>query len=100
MRISRISVAFAALLIAASCAPQTAPSPAAPTQAATGGTIPFQVPEGALFVARTSRATTVYRIQEGCAALGAMNPDRVVFYWTLEAAERAGFKLSDDAGCS
>ena len=61
--------------------------------------LPFAVPEGALFVARGRRASNVYKIQATCAPVHAMNPERVVFFWTLEAARRWGFKLSDEEGC-
>jgi hypothetical protein len=61
--------------------------------------IPFAVPEGAVFVARSRKATTVYRINAECEALERMNPDQVFFFWTLEAARRSGFSLSDDQGC-
>ena len=58
------------------------------------------MPTGALFVARSSRASNVYRIRATCGPVQSMNPERVVFFWTLEAAKGRGFKLSDEEGCS
>jgi hypothetical protein len=97
-----IAVAALAVVVTASCAPQPASAPPSPAPAAAvdgSAAIPFAVPEGALFVARSRRAATVYRINEGCEALGGLNPDQVFFFWTLEAATRAGFRLSDDEAC-
>ena len=99
---SLLAVAALAVVVTGSCAPQPASAPPSPAQAAAvdaSAAIPFAVPEGALFVARSRRDATIYRINEQCEALGRMNPDQVFFFWTLEAARKAGFRLSDDEAC-
>ena len=96
-----VAVAFAALA-AASCSTQVAPAQPAPVDGAqveAAQALPFGVPDGALFVARTSSSSTVYLIQETCRPLHSMNPSRVVFFWTLDAGVRAGYRLSKDEGC-
>ena len=94
------AVAFAAL-VAASCSKQMAPAQPTPDGAQAQGeqSLPFDVPNGALFVARTSSSSTIYPIQATCRPLHAMNPSRVVFFWTLEAGVRAGYELSKEEGC-
>ena len=94
-------VAFVALA-ATSCTNQVAPVQPAPTGGAEVAAVeglPFAVPDGAVFVARTRSSTNIYRIQNGCQPLHEMNPSRVKFFWTLEAALQAGYRLSDEEGC-
>lgn len=96
-----VGVAVVALVLA-SCAPQMAPAPPAPAEgpgAELAQGLPFAVPHGAVFVARSSRSTTLYRINESCQQLNSLNPERVVFFWTLEAGVRSGYQLSDAEGC-
>ena len=96
-----VGVAVAALALA-SCAPQTAsrqPAPAEGPGSEMAPGLPFAVPKGALYVARSSRSDTVYRIRESCERLHSLNPERVVFFWTLEAGVRSGYQLSDEEGC-
>ena len=100
LRLFLVGLATAAV---ASCSPQAAsapPAPAASSSVAGVAGLPFEVPDGALFVARSRGASNIYRIQESCAVLSALNPEHVVFFWTLEAAKRSGFRLSKDEGCS
>jgi hypothetical protein len=61
--------------------------------------LPFDVPEGAQFVARSRGSSNIYRIKESCRPLDSMNPSRVVFFWTLEAGVRAGYRLSNEESC-
>ena len=103
MHTKRLFLVGLATVVAASCAPQTAsvaPAPAGTASMARAAGLPFEVPDGAQFVARSRGASNVYRIQESCPALGGLDPERVVFFWTLEAARRSGFQLSKDEGCS
>ena len=98
----RLFLVGLATAVVASCAPQAASAPAAPAAPTSmGGAagFPFQVPEGAQFVARSRGASNIYRIQSSCPALQGLNPDHVVFFWTLDAAKRSGFQLSKDEGC-
>ena len=98
----RFVVVAVAALAAASCANQAAPAQPSPVEGPgveIAQALPFAVPEGAQFVARRSRASNIYKIQATCRPLHAMNPGSVVFFWTLEAAVRGGYKLSNDEGC-
>jgi hypothetical protein len=98
----RFLLIASALVLAASCAPQqgfVAPAPVEGPGSEVMQGLPFAVPSGALFVARNARASTVYRIRATCGPLHAMNPESVEFFWTLDAAKRRGFKLSDEDGC-
>ncbi len=61
--------------------------------------LPFDVPEGAQFVARRRGSSNIFRIQQTCALLHSMNPSTVVFFWTLDAGVRAGYRLSKEEGC-
>jgi len=97
---TRFVVVAVAALAAVSCSKQVAPVQPTPAQAQGALSLPFEVPEGAQFVVRTRGATTLYRIRETCRPLQAMNPSNVVFFWTLEAGERAGYQLSKEEGCS
>lgn len=93
-------LALAAALVVAGCSQQAAPAqPSASAAAMVEGSLPFEVPQGAQFVARRRGARTVYRISERCPALREMDPGKVVFFWTLEAARRSGHVLSSDEGC-
>lgn len=101
-KVRLLSVA-AALVVAAACSHQSGPGQPAPVEGPGVDVVqgvPFAVPTGALFVARSSRASNVYRIRATCGPVQSMNPERVVFFWTLEAAKGRGFKLSDEEGCS
>ncbi len=100
MRFVVVAVAAVAL---ASCSKQVAPTqpgPVADAQAVSPQELPFAVPEGAVFVARTSGATNIYRIQATCGPLHSMTGNRMVFFWTLEAGVRAGYRLSKEEGCA
>jgi len=98
----RFAVVAVAALAAVSCSKQAAPAPPTPVEGARvegAQTVPFDVPDGALFVARTSSSSNIYRIQETCSPLHSMNPRSVVFFWTLDAGVRAGYRLSKEEGC-
>jgi hypothetical protein len=98
----RFVIVAVAALAATSCAQQGAPAQPAPgdgVRVEGMEALPFEVPEGALFVARTRSSTNIYRIREACRPLHAMNPSRVKFFWTLEAGLNAGYRLSDEEGC-
>ena len=94
----RFAVVAVATLAAVSCSQQAAPAQLTPVDGAQvqgAQALPFDAPEGALFVARTRGAANIYRIQETCSPLRAMSPSSVVFFWTLEAGVRAGYRLAD-----
>jgi hypothetical protein len=98
----RFAVVAVAALAAISCSRQVAPGQPTPVEAARvegEQAVPFDVPDGALFVARTSSSSNIYRIQGTCGPLHSMNPSSVVFFWTLEAGVRAGYRLSKEEGC-
>jgi hypothetical protein len=99
---TRFVVVAVATLAAVSCSKQVAPVQPTPVESAQvqgALTLPFEVPEGAQFVVRTRGATNLYRILETCQPLQAMNPNNMVFFWTLEAGTRAGYRLSKEEGC-
>ena len=98
----RVAVIAVVALAGASCSSQIAPAQPTPVESAgvEGVTaLPFDVPEGAQFVARSRNSSNIYRIKEACRPLDALNPNRVVFFWTLEAGVRAGYRLSNEEGC-
>jgi len=99
---TRFVVVAVATLAAVSCSKQVAPVQPTPVEGAqvqAAPALPFDVPEGAQFVVRTRRAGNLYRIAETCRPLQAMDPANVVFFWTLEAGVRAGYRLSTEEGC-
>jgi hypothetical protein len=98
----RFAVVAIVAIAAGSCSKQMAP--AQPTPVSSAGEValqalPFEVPDGAQFVARSRGSSNIYRIKEGCRPLDSMNPGSVVFFWTLEAGVRAGYRLSKEEGC-
>ena len=100
---TRFLLVAAAAVMTASCSQYAAPAQPAPGDGArVDGAVsfPFEVPEGAQFVARRPGAQNIYAIRDACRPLESMNPSRVVFFWNLDAAHRAGYQLSDEEGCS